>query len=149
MLTSFWIHCCPKKDDPCTTRPQRSLRWNGRDGAYFSSSSSMKPLLSWSMTAKAFLMSSGVLAARPTLAKNSLCLKESAALRRQRRDHIRRCRYVPHKLKCVLQLHWFSFTRPGRWLLLDPQPLLWLSFGILAWFTIRIHTFCKDYRNYI
>lgn len=47
--------------------------------SHFSSSSSMKPLLSWSMMAKAFLMSSEDLADRPTLAKKALWLKESAA----------------------------------------------------------------------
>lgn len=56
--------------------------------AYFSSSSSMKPLLSWSMTLKAFLMSSALLAARPIFLKNSLYLKESAAVRRQTRNRV-------------------------------------------------------------
>lgn len=51
--------------------------------AYLSSSSSMKPLLSWSMMPKALAMSSLDLPARPTLAKKLLWLKESAAARRE------------------------------------------------------------------
>lgn len=51
--------------------------------AYFSSSSSMKPLLSWSMMPKALAMSSLDLPARPTLAKKLLWSKESAAARRE------------------------------------------------------------------
>lgn len=101
----------------CYKSPGRSLRWNLREGAYFSSSSSMKPLLSWSMTAKAFLMSSALLPARPTLAKKSLCLKESAAVRRQRAAHIRPCEYsLAHKktevyvASCFLVLGWWLLS---------------------------------------
>lgn len=47
--------------------------------AHFSSSSSMKPLLSWSMMPKAFFTSSALLPARPHFLKKALYSKESAA----------------------------------------------------------------------
>lgn len=61
---------------PCiNTRPGGDVKV-----PYFSSSSSMKPLLSWSMMAKAFLTSSALLLARPHVLKKDLWLKESAAV---------------------------------------------------------------------
>lgn len=86
MLLGLWHHSeftvSQRKMIPVLQELWGACGWNLREGAYFSSSSSMKPLLSWSMMAKAFLISSADLAARPTLAKNSLYLKESAAVER-------------------------------------------------------------------
>lgn len=56
------------------------LQMNEPISLYFSSSSSMKPLLSWSMMAKAFLTSSADLPVRPTLVKKLLWLKEPSAV---------------------------------------------------------------------
>lgn len=86
---------------PALLLAQRCSRRNLRDGAYFSSSSSMKLLLSWSMTAKAFLMSASDLPERPTLTKNSLCLKESAAAMRRRRERLRQVHANTHRNWCV------------------------------------------------
>lgn len=66
-----------QKEHKPAMKPTTASVWHGPmcmiySESHFSSSSSMKPLLSWSMMAKAFLTSSADLADRPTLAKKDL-----------------------------------------------------------------------------
>lgn len=119
-----WHHSEFRKMIPALQLAQRGSGWNLRDGAYFSSSSSMKSLLSWSMMAKTFLMSLMDLPDRPTLAKKSLWLKEPSAVTRQRRDRFRHTRThtLTHRLMCVFAEALALVYKAGQLAATPPQP---------------------------